>query len=75
METLMPATIPSENLPGREGIEEGLDDRLIEVPLLLLAAEAAALEALARQKGLTTDQVVRCLLSDLVRKEATAAAD
>jgi hypothetical protein len=44
----------------------GTDSEVVEVPLLLPRWQIAALEEIARRHGLTTGQLIRRVIADLV---------
>ena len=44
----------------------GSDSEVVEVPLLLPRWQIAALEEMARRNGLTTGQLIRRVITDLV---------
>jgi hypothetical protein len=44
----------------------GTDSEVVEVPLLLPRWQVAALEEIARRNGLTTGQLIRRVIADLV---------
>jgi hypothetical protein len=56
---MMLADFPTTGEPARQ------DQEVVELPLLLPRWQAAALEAAARRRGMTTGQMLRRVIGDL----------
>jgi len=59
-----------EAFPGRKTIASDSETPVEEVPLLLSTGQMVALERAARQRGLTTGQLLRHLVKDFLRQAA-----
>jgi hypothetical protein len=61
--------VPSVTLEPPQVASTRLDQEVVELPLLLPRWQALELEAVARQQGMTTGQMLRRVIRDLLSED------